>query len=68
MATVFSIHNTSINLGAMYTKKHYQWIICNLCLGFCDFTPFLDNTEYCQYWIFFLNKNTWQGDMECVLD
>lgn len=34
-------------------------------MGFCDFTPFLDNTEYCQYWLFFHNKNTWQGDLEC---
>lgn len=33
-------------------------------MGFCDFTPFLDNTEYCWYWLFFHNKNTWQGDWE----
>lgn len=67
----FSIHNTTVNIGTMYTKKHYQQIICNLKMGFCDFflhhflTPFWDKTEYCRYWLFFHNKNTWQGDLEC---
>lgn len=52
-------------MDIMYKNKHYQYIIHNFKMGFCDFTPSLDNTEYCQYWLFFQHKNTRQGDLEC---